>query len=102
MEWLETFEIAKNKALEVSASDSTRLAIGGIDPAFAITPPSIPEFAAKANEGDDFVSTSFDRSGTLPVPLSDNNLASRSSFDVVGNPRRSMATRDEGESSRDH
>jgi hypothetical protein len=102
MEWLEAFEIAKNKALEVSAGVSTQSVPGGIDPAFAITPPSIPEFAAKTNEGEDFVSTSFDRSGTLPIPLSDSNLATRSSFDVVSNPRRSATTREEGESSRDH
>lgn len=103
MEWLEAFEIAKNKALEASANDGMQSIPGGIDPAFAITPPSIPEFAAKTGEGEDYVTTSFDRPGTFPIPLSDgSNLASRSSFDVVSNPRRSVTTREEGESSRDH
>ena len=107
MEWLGAFEVAKNKALEASASDDYQHP-GGIDPAFAITPPSIPEFAAKAVDGhgahssDDLAAAGFDRSGTLPVPGPESgNLASRSSFDVSG-PRRSVTTREEGESGRDH
>jgi hypothetical protein len=101
MEWLEAFEVAKNRALEVSAKDTYP---GGIDPAFAITPPSIPEFAAKLGDGhaahgsEDFVGGS----GALPIPGPEiGNLASRSSFDVSA-PRRSVTTREEGESSRDH
>lgn len=110
MDWLEVFEVAKNKALEASANDSYAH-IGGVDPAFAITQPSIPEFAAKSTDGhiahgsDDLVATSFDRVGNLPVPGSEmGTLASRSSFDVSGvsGPRRSITTREEGESSRDH
>lgn len=100
MEWLEAFEVAKNRALEVSAKD---MYPGGIDPAFAITPPSIPEFAAKSGDGhathgsEDLVG-----SGTLPLPGPEmGNLATRSSFDVTA-PRRSVTTREEGESSRDH
>jgi hypothetical protein len=107
MEWLEAFEVAKNKALEASANDSFSYP-GGVDPAFAITPPSIPEFAAKTTDGhvahgsDDLGASGFDRSGTLPVPGPDmGNLASRSSFDV-SSPRRSVTSREEGESSRDH
>ena len=107
MEWLEAFEVAKNKALEASAKDSHSHP-GGIDPAFAITPPLIPEFAAKSPDShighgiDDIGAGGFERAGTLPVPGAEiGNLASRSSFDVSG-PRRSVTTREEGESSRDH
>ncbi|KAH6681625.1 hypothetical protein B0J14DRAFT_469321 [Halenospora varia] len=106
MEWLEAFEVAKNKALQASASDSYSYP-GGVDPAFAITPPSVPEFAAKTLDGhgphgSEDLSAGFDRVGTLPIPgIEINTLASRSSFDVSG-PRRSVTTREEGESSRDH
>lgn len=99
MEWLEAFEVAKNRALQASADTFN----GGIDPAFAITPPSVPEFAAKAldGHGEDTIAAT-DRSGTLPLPgLDVGNVATRSSFDVSG-PRRSVTTREEGESSRDH
>lgn len=104
MEWLEAFEVAKNRALQASADNYS----GGTDPAFAITPPSIPEFAAKTGDGhglhgsDEAPTAGFDRMGSLPVPGADiGNLASRNSFDV-GAPRRSVTTREEGESSRDH
>ena len=107
MEWLGAFEAAKNKAIEASASNDYSHP-GGLDPAFAITAPSVPEFAAKSVDShathgsDDLTAAGFDRSGTLPVPgLDMGNLASRSSFDVSG-PRRSITTREEGESSRDH
>ncbi|KAH7418195.1 hypothetical protein BKA64DRAFT_730025 [Cadophora sp. MPI-SDFR-AT-0126] len=106
MDWLESFEVAKNKALEASAND-TYSHRGGLDPAFAITPPSIPEFAAKTIDGhmahgSDELGSNFDRVGTLPIPGPEmGNLASRSSFDVSA-PRRSVTTREEGESSRDH
>jgi len=107
MEWLEAFEIAKNNAIKASAGDDFTSA-GGIDPAFAITPPSIPEFAAKSEGGhtatgsDDFSPAGFDRSSTLPVPGFDlGSTGSRSSIDVTS-PRRSTAGREDGESSRDH
>jgi hypothetical protein len=103
MEWLDAFELAKNRALEVNASDGSQSFPGGIDPAFSITPPAIPEFAAKHNEGDELASANFDRTGTLPVPLSDGSgLTSRSSVEVGTLPRRSVTTREDGESSRDH
>ena len=107
MEWLEAFEVAKNKALQASANDNFSHP-AGVDLAFAITPPLIPEFAAKAADGnvghlsDDLAVGTFDRTSTLPVPGPEvGNLASRSSFDVTA-PRRSVTTREEGESSRDH
>jgi hypothetical protein len=108
MEWLEAFEVAKNRALEASASDTYP---GGVDPAFAITPASIPEFAAKstileghvAHISDDLAAGGFDRSGTLPIPGSDlGNLATRASFDVGSVPRRAVTSRDDVEGGRDH
>ncbi|CAG8973278.1 hypothetical protein HYALB_00000040 [Hymenoscyphus albidus] len=108
MEWLEAFEIAKNKALQASANDNHSYP-GGIDPAFAITPPSVPEFAIKVihghdSHGSDEISSlpQIDKVNTLPVPgFEMGNLATRQSFDV-GGPRRSVTSREEGESSRDH
>ncbi|TVY48894.1 putative PH domain-containing protein [Lachnellula occidentalis] len=104
MEWLEAFEVAKNKALQASANNYP----GGVDPAFAITPASIPEFAAKTSDGhashgsEELASSGFERMGTLPVPgIEINTIASRSSSDISG-PRRSVTTREEGESNRDH
>lgn len=101
MEWLEAFEVAKNRALEASAEKSANP--GGIDPAFAITQPLIPEFAAISGDHTaDDIAGAYDRPGGLPVPGPEaGNLASRSSFDVSA-PRRSVTTREEGESSRDH
>jgi hypothetical protein len=103
MEWLGAFEIAKTKALEASASNDYAHP-GGIDPAFAITPPLIPEFAAKSQDGhmvhgSEEIGTTSERLSTLPVP-NDSGLAPRNSFDVTA-PRRSITT-NEGESSRDH
>lgn len=107
MEWLEAFEVAKNEALQASVNDS-HAHPGGVDPAFAITAPSVPEFAAKTSDGhithgsEDVANPGFDRTSTLPVPGADmGNLTSRGSVDVAG-PRRSVTTREEGESSRDH
>jgi hypothetical protein len=106
MEWLEAFEYAKNKAVKANAGDELPFS-GGIDPAFAITPPSAPEFAAKndghaATGSEEFASSTVDRSNTLPVPgFEMGNLATRASFDV-SNPRRSAIAREEGESGRDH
>lgn len=99
MQWLEVFELAKTKALEASARDDYAYH-GGVDPAFAITQPSISEFAAKSldHASDDNGST-HDKLGGLPVP--DVGFGTRSSFDVTG-PRRSATSREEGESSRDH
>ena len=103
MEWLGAVEIAKTKALEASASNDYAHP-GGVDPAFAITRPLIPEFAAKSPEGcavhgSEDIGITSDRQNNLPVPI-DSGLASRNSFDVTG-PRRSITT-NEGESSRDH
>jgi hypothetical protein len=97
MEWLGAFEAAKNKALEISANDNFSRT-GGVDPAFAITPASIPEFAAKGDgvHGEEPGTST----GPLPIPPDMGNSAIRNSFDV-GSPRRTIATREEGEG-RDH
>lgn len=100
VEWLATFEIAKQKALEDPAStESPGLGPRAQDPAFAISPPSAPEFAASAADSgmpqhtDDNSGTSgLDRSSTLPVPGGDLS-ANRSSFDVTSH-RRSFNERE--------
>jgi hypothetical protein len=106
MGWLEVFEVAKKKAFEASVKRDTSSLPGGVDPAFSITPPSMPEFSAKSLDaqlgGDD---QPADRNGALPVPGPEAGLVPRASFDVVGNgPRRSATSlgREDGESSRDH
>lgn len=51
-EWISAFEVAKRKALEDPASTETSSSSApGIDPAFAISPPMAPEFAAKLGDG---------------------------------------------------
>lgn len=100
LEWLAAFDIAKQKALEDPAStESPGLGPRAQDPAFAISPPSAPEFAASAADSgmpqhtdDNAGSSGTDRSSTLPVPGGDPS-ANRSSFDVTSH-RRSFAERD--------
>ena len=94
-EWLMAFDIAKQKALEDPAStEFPGTGPRAQDPAFAISPPSAPEFAASAADsgmpqsGDDnSTGPGVDRSSTLPVPGLDLNAA-RNSFDI-GSPKRS-------------
>ena len=104
-EWVEIFEVAKQRALEdpTSTEFPTTAGLRPQDPAFAITPPSAPEFAASTADSfgqitDDSGGSGFDRSATLPVPDKDGN---RSSFDVSSSRRSTIVERD-GESSRDH
>ncbi|KAK0674281.1 hypothetical protein QBC41DRAFT_52590 [Cercophora samala] len=105
VEWLEVFEVAKKKAIEASMGRDPNTLVGGIDPAFVITPPSIPEFSARTVENLDEAESS-DKQRNLPVPGPDPNAAARSSFDVaIGPPRRSITThlgREEGETGREH
>lgn len=109
-EWLEVFEVAKKQAFDASADRDTKGLPGGVDPAFAITPPTIPEFSAKILENlEENDLRGIDRTGTLPVP---GNDVGRSSFDVGSAPRRSVTglardiardlPREEGESGREH
>ncbi|KAK8138888.1 PH domain-containing protein [Apiospora sp. TS-2023a] len=103
MEWLEVFEVAKKRAFEASVGRDNSSLPGGVDPAFAITPPSIPEFSAKSLDAQlEDGPSNLDRVNTLAVPGSDGG---RQSFDVGNAPKRSataLMTREEGESGRDH
>lgn len=100
MEWIAAFEAAKQKALENPAS--TDLSVAGRvtvqDPAFAISQPPAPEFAAdpaesfSPNGGDEH--GSWDRSGIVPIPERERNSSDFTS------PKR-LASLDEN-SARDH
>ena len=93
MEWLEAFELAKTKALSASATNDFSQP-GGVDPAFAITPPSVPEFAARTADGHaGYGSEDMSGAGNLLLPgLDAGNLATRGSFDA---PKRAATTREE-------
>lgn len=112
-EWLEVFEVTKKKVFEDSMNgDSGAVQQGSAGPAFSISPPSIPEFSAKALDaqlGPEEASQSVERMATLPVPGGDGSLSNRQSFDVNGSlSRRSITAlgrdlaREEGESGREH
>ena len=110
VEWMNAFQTAKQKALEDPAStDVLGLEGASQDPAFAISSPPAPEFAASAADSgmnqfrEDSSTVALERGSTLPVPGADNALGgpSRSSTDF-GGPRRSTAGDREGESGRDH
>ena len=96
LQWICAFDMAKRKALEdPSSSETSRLAPGS-DPAFAVTSPISPEFAAKVADSQ-MAQTTDDPSA---LPTSDpEKLASRTSFDVTASRRSTML---DGESSRDH
>ncbi|KAI5369407.1 Putative pleckstrin domain, PH-like domain superfamily, AH/BAR domain superfamily, VASt [Septoria linicola] len=107
-EWISAFEMAKRKALEDPASTETSSSSApGIDPAFAISPPVAPEFAAKLGDGH-AAQTSEDLNLGLLAPEREGTglgIANRASFDV--NPRRVMSLEREPEgglreASRDH
>ena len=110
VEWMNGFEIAKQKALEDPAStDSPGLEGPSQDPAFAISSPPAPEFAASAPESgihqfrEDGSTAGIERGPTLPVPGVDNGfgLPTRSSTDMNAH-RRSTAGDKDGDSGRDH
>ncbi|KAL6869527.1 SNF1-interacting protein [Amphichorda felina] len=112
-EWLEVFEVIKKKAFEATM-DRSSSASGNTDPAFSISPPSIPEFSARTLDTQlgltmDEGSVPAERTGALPVPSQDGHLASRTSFDPNGSiSRRTISAlgrdlaREEGESGREH
>ncbi|KAJ2989579.1 hypothetical protein NUW58_g3401 [Xylaria curta] len=107
MEWLEVFEVAKKRAFEASVGRDTSLLPGGVDPAFSITPPFLPEFSAKSFDTQIDESAGLERVGTLPIPGPDGGLVTRPSFDVstnAGPPKRSATSlaREEGETGREH
>ena len=107
LEWTAVFDVAKKKALEDPAStDSPNIGTSQpMDPAFAISPPSAPEFAASAADAgilhfiDEHPGVGFDRSTTLPIPGSDSS-ASRGSFDFTNQRRATQMERD-GDSGRE-
>ena len=105
-DWLSTFDLAKKKALEDPASaESHNGEPKARDAAFAISPPSAPEFAASiADVGvsqsveDSAANTTTDRSSTLPIPGAD--VTARNSFDV-NSSRRSSALDSNSDTNRD-
>ncbi|KAI1431642.1 PH domain-containing protein [Xylaria sp. CBS 124048] len=105
IEWLEVFEVAKRRAFEASVGRDTSQMPGGVDPAFSITPPSLPEFSAKSLDAQIDEPTGPERVNTLAVPGPDGGLISRSSMDVNAPPPKRAVTslaREEGESGREH
>ncbi|KAF5018434.1 hypothetical protein F66182_9585 [Fusarium sp. NRRL 66182] len=112
-EWLEVFEVTKKRAFETSMNRTSGSLPGAVDPAFSISPPSIPEFSAKALDAQigiyDESGPGVDRTSTLPVPGPDGGLTTRQSFDPNGSISRRTITslsrdlaREEGESGREH
>lgn len=108
-DWMSAFDVAKQKALEDPTSTESPITTGpqALDPAFAISPPTAPEFAASAADSgmqllsDDNVNSAFDRSTTLPLLGGElGHPATRSSFDINSHRRLTMSEKD-GESSRE-
>ncbi|KAL8901465.1 MAG: hypothetical protein Q9207_005188 [Kuettlingeria erythrocarpa] len=105
--WMKAFETAKKQALEdPSSTDSPGLEGPSQDPAFAISSPPAPEFAASAADSglhqfreDSSSNTGTERGSTLPVPAGDAGFAlpGRSSTDI-GSHRRSTVVDRDGES----
>ncbi|THZ56078.1 hypothetical protein D6C86_08133 [Aureobasidium pullulans] len=85
LEWINAFESAKRKALEEPRGNSS-IQTPGSDPAFAISPPVDPSFAAKLT---DSLAHSTDEFGASLSPP-ELALASRSSFDVNPSRRSTM------------
>ena len=93
VDWIRAFEVAKQKALEDPASTDSPGLPGSKaqDAAFAITPPSAPEFAASTldfsaqQRGDDTSKTNLDRS--VPLPLLEGDVGHRNSADISSNRR---------------
>lgn len=102
-EWITVFDTAKQRALDdPTATDALLPGKGATiaDPAFSISPPPVPEFAATFSETLSPAATEegqFDRSSTLPVPSTD---MSRESVDVPSSRRSTAVDREEG--TRDH
>lgn len=97
LQWIGAFEQAKRKALEDPASSDPTSSSTGADPAFAVSPPISPEFAAKLNDGH-MVQSSDDLAN-----LDAGIHASRSSFDVSASRRSTMLDGDSmRESGREH
>ena len=106
-EWIAVFEVAKRKALETGDMTGTRAGVK--DPAFSITGPVAPEFAAQpetlAPGGDEGLGAALEKIPTLGVPERDPS-ATRSSVDIASigpsSSRRSTLYDKDPESGRDH
>lgn len=109
-EWLGAFEVAKRRALEDPASSEKSPQSPGVDPAFAISPPVAPEFAARMPDGSGHGEQEGVAGSATGLAAPDMGaMATRSSFDVAGSAtnisaaRRVMSIeREPGEGSRDH
>ncbi|KAI7153584.1 hypothetical protein KC349_g8267 [Hortaea werneckii] len=100
-EWISALEVAKKKALEDPTSAETSPLSSGVDPAFAVSSPVAPEFAAKL--GDSQLEDARESEASVGM----SSLASRSSFDTPAPPlsanRRVMSLeKQEGEGAREH
>ncbi|KAI7338110.1 hypothetical protein KC315_g1914 [Hortaea werneckii] len=100
-EWISALEVAKKKALEDPTSTETSPLSSGVDPAFAVSSPVAPEFAAKLGESQ------LDEARESEASVGMSSLASRSSFDTPAPPlstnRRVMSLeKQEGEGAREH
>ncbi|KAI9785200.1 MAG: SNF1-interacting protein [Geoglossum umbratile] len=111
LDWLDAFDLAKRKALEDTgnAALQSRTGVSRGDAAFAISLPSVPEFAANYPDGhahhgsDELAGTNFDRSLTLSAQDRDTGggLVARGSFDVsIG--RRLASGEKDSEGGKDH
>lgn len=102
MAWISAIEAAKSKAVEDPGSTDNIATTNQPqhDPAFAISPPPVPEFgttilaSTEPGAGSEEQSSTMDRATTLPVP--GNEAAREGSVDL---PRRSTAMED---GARDH
>lgn len=83
-EWISAFEMAKRKALENPASTEASNGTPGIDPAFAVSQPSAPEFAAKIGEGH--LPQGSEEAGLTVPEREGTGLSTRASVDI--NPSR--------------
>lgn len=108
MEWLEVFEVAKKRAFEASLGREASSLPGGVDPAFSVIPPSMPEFSAldaQVGLGIDDGAGSNEHSRTLAIPNTEGGLTKTSSDTNSMPPKRSATStlvREEGETSREH
>lgn len=106
MEWLEVFEVAKKAAFEASVKRDSSSLPGGVDPAFSITPSSLPEFSARTLDVQvEDAPAPVERPGALPAPAPEVGLIPRPSFEITSAPPKRSVTslaREEGESSREH
>ena len=105
IEWMSTFDLAKQKALDdpTSTDSFSSPNTQALDPAFAISPPSAPEFTASAADAGVHTTSDegHDRISSLTLPVNETgNMAHRGSFDV-GATRRSTAAEKETESNRE-